>query len=477
MRITSTAVTFLLAIHTSNSFLFPTTSAPFLTKINNQPQQKKHSFLAPPRTILYSEENSSFDELSPVSGFENFETSATPAPVTTTPEEDADAKEKELAQKAEATARSLLETRLAIEAMEKKIAAAADDDDDFVVAGAETEAEEVVEEEEEVEVVVEEEEPEPSVVAAQKEEEKEGEKTLEAGQKEETLHRSLLAEHLAIDAKEREVAKKQQEAIPFSSFEDINGGDVDAAATEVLEEEEEAEEEVIVAEESEAVSGEEEEEIVAEEETPVIVEEDIEVVEEPSTTTVPEDKEEIAADAEDSETPEASTAPVTATTEETASPKEEKQEQLKKDSSSPATIPTNMSLVPINESTIEFTSGLVAGIAGLAIGGPTAAIAASLIANYLSRDKENENSASALVQNLSRSAIEFYNTLASVQSEYKVFEKTGEISRSALEKVKGLDGVDKETVEKVEETVTGTAKKIGEWNEEFGLVDSASQAL
>mmetsp|Transcript_18525 Transcript_18525/g.26655 ORF Transcript_18525/g.26655 Transcript_18525/m.26655 type:complete len:186 (+) Transcript_18525:1059-1616(+) len=137
-----------------------------------------------------------------------------------------------------------------------------------------------------------------------------------------------------------------------------------------------------------------------------------------------------------------------------------------------------MSIVPVNEDSVEFTSGLVFGAAGLAIGGPAGAIAAALIGNYLSRDKIGDNTASSLVQGLSRSVIELYNTIAKIQNDNEILNKSRDfIAKDVVGRVKTLDGVDVESVNKVEETLSSTTKKVAELNEEYDFVGSAGQAL
>lgn len=166
--------------------------------------------------------------------------------------------------------------------------------------------------------------------------------------------------------------------------------------------------------------------------------------------------------AEETDTPEpaAPAAPVAA-----AAPVEEKSEEAE----SPAG-----ALVPIKEETIEFTAGLIGGAVGFAVGGPVLGAVTAAMANYASKtDKE----IGEVIQAVSKSSIEVYNYLATLDAKYEVLTKAQKSLEEALEKVKSSDKVDPETVKKVETALDNTTSKIKEINNEYDVVGAGQTAL
>jgi hypothetical protein len=131
-------------------------------------------------------------------------------------------------------------------------------------------------------------------------------------------------------------------------------------------------------------------------------------------------------------------------------------------------------LVPIKEETIEFTAGLIGGAAGLIIGGPIVAALGAAAANYVSKA---DNDAGDIVGTVSKSAIEIYNYLASLDGKYDVLNKAKKSLESAVDKLKAQESVDPEALEKVEKALASTKAKISEVNDEYDLVGAGVTAL
>jgi len=135
---------------------------------------------------------------------------------------------------------------------------------------------------------------------------------------------------------------------------------------------------------------------------------------------------------------------------------------------------TGGALVPIKDETIEFTAGLLGGAIGFAIGGPVLGALTAAVTNYASKtDKEIGD----VVQAVSKSSIEVYNYLATLDAKYEVLTKAQDSLKDALEKVKSADSVNPETVKKVEDALANTSSKISEINNEYDLVGAGSTAL
>lgn len=131
-------------------------------------------------------------------------------------------------------------------------------------------------------------------------------------------------------------------------------------------------------------------------------------------------------------------------------------------------------LVPIKEETIEFTAGLVGGAVGLAVGGPVLGAIAAAAANYASK---TDQEVGEVVQAISKTTIEVYNYLATLDAKYELLNKAKASLEESLEKIKKTDGVDNETIKKVEDALASTTAKIQEINEEYDLVGVGATAL
>jgi len=131
-------------------------------------------------------------------------------------------------------------------------------------------------------------------------------------------------------------------------------------------------------------------------------------------------------------------------------------------------------LVPIKEETVEFTAGIIGGIAGFAVGGPVLGAVVAAAANYASK---TESDAGDIVSSVSKSSIEAYNYLAKLDTKYEVLTKANGSLEAALDKLKAEAGDNKEAIAKVESALETTQKKITELNDEYDLVGGAVTAL
>ena len=132
------------------------------------------------------------------------------------------------------------------------------------------------------------------------------------------------------------------------------------------------------------------------------------------------------------------------------------------------------SLVPIKEETVEFTAGILGAVAGFAIGGPVLAAIGAAAANYASK---SESEISDVISAVSKSSIQIYNYLATLDEKYDILQKAKNSLDSALAKLKSQDSVDPATIEKVEKALESTKSKIAEVNDEYDLVGGGMTAL
>lgn len=131
-------------------------------------------------------------------------------------------------------------------------------------------------------------------------------------------------------------------------------------------------------------------------------------------------------------------------------------------------------LVPIKEETVQFTAGLIGGAVGFAVGGPVLGALTAAMANYASK---SDQEVGEIVTAVSKSSIEVYNYLATLDAKYEVLTKAQSSLEDALGKVKSADNVNPETVKKVEDALANTSGKIKEINEEYDLVGAGQTAL
>jgi hypothetical protein len=131
-------------------------------------------------------------------------------------------------------------------------------------------------------------------------------------------------------------------------------------------------------------------------------------------------------------------------------------------------------LVPVKEETVEFTAGIIGGIAGFALGGPLLGAIGAAAANYISK---LDGDATVAVNAVSKSSIEVFNYLANLDSKYEILAKAKESLQKSLDTLKKNDSVDPSTVEKVESALAKTNAKIKEINDEYDVVGGTTTAL
>jgi rRNA maturation endonuclease Nob1 len=131
-------------------------------------------------------------------------------------------------------------------------------------------------------------------------------------------------------------------------------------------------------------------------------------------------------------------------------------------------------LVPIKEETVEFTAGLIGGVAGLLVGGPVVGAIGAAAANYVSK---MEGEVTDIVQAVSKSSIQVYNYLTTLDSKYEILKKAQDSLQNSLDKLKAQEVVDPNTVNKVEQALSNTRAKIAEINDEYDLVGGGFTAL
>jgi len=143
-------------------------------------------------------------------------------------------------------------------------------------------------------------------------------------------------------------------------------------------------------------------------------------------------------------------------------------------SASPAASSPGGKIVPVNQETVEFTAGIVGGVAGFAIGGPVLGAIFAAAANYASK---NEAEVGEVMTAVSKSSIEIYNYLSRLDSKYEVLDNAKKTLESTLDKVKNSDKADPAVVEKLEGALKSTTSKIKEINDEYDLVGAGTTAL
>ena len=134
-------------------------------------------------------------------------------------------------------------------------------------------------------------------------------------------------------------------------------------------------------------------------------------------------------------------------------------------------------IIPINESTIEFTAGVIGGAAALVLGGgPIFAVVAAAAANYLSR-KDDLGEINELIQGISRASLETFNWFAKLDSKYRMIGKLQESLDESLNKLKNSGGENAETIANIEESIGKTTKQLQELAVETDFFEGAKQAL
>lgn len=131
-------------------------------------------------------------------------------------------------------------------------------------------------------------------------------------------------------------------------------------------------------------------------------------------------------------------------------------------------------LVPIKDETVEFTAGIIGGVAGFAVGGPILGAIGAAAANYVSKV---DGDVTDVVQAVSKSSIQIFNYLAGLDQKYEVLDNAKSSLEKSLDKLKSQENVDRDVVEQVEKALANTNKKIKEINDEYDLVGGGVTAL
>ena len=140
----------------------------------------------------------------------------------------------------------------------------------------------------------------------------------------------------------------------------------------------------------------------------------------------------------------------------------------------PKATTTGGALVPIKQETVEFTAGILGGVAGLAVGGPVLGAIAAAAANYASK---TGGDVSEVIQAVSKTSIQVFNYLAGLDAKYEVLAKAKKSLEKSLDSLKKQESVDPETIAKVESALASTKAKITEINDEYDLVGGGLTAL
>jgi len=142
------------------------------------------------------------------------------------------------------------------------------------------------------------------------------------------------------------------------------------------------------------------------------------------------------------------------------------------------TIPRAHALVPINEATIEFTSGVVGGVAGFALAGPVGSVFGASVFNFLSRQVEGD--LTEAISNTAKKSIELYNYMAKLDTKYQILARSKKSLSASIHKIKSSKNISPEALkaaEKMELKLAQVAKKIDDINGEYDLTNNFILAL
>lgn len=142
------------------------------------------------------------------------------------------------------------------------------------------------------------------------------------------------------------------------------------------------------------------------------------------------------------------------------------------------TIPRSHALVPINEETLEFTSGVVGGIVGLALAGPVGGVFGSTIFNFFSRQMDGD--VTEAINNTAKKSIELYNYLSKLDAKYDILNGSKQSLTRSIEKIKESGSVSPEaakTVKKLEARLDQVKEKIDQVNNEYDVTTNVLLAL
>ena len=162
--------------------------------------------------------------------------------------------------------------------------------------------------------------------------------------------------------------------------------------------------------------------------------------------------------------------------------------KVESSSTTKSSIPRELALVPINESTVQFTAGALGATAGLLLGSPFLAIFLSATANYLSRKDDNIQSSGndgnittatspkRIVDTASQTVLLIYNFLAQFERDNKIVDGTFKVFEGAVDKAKQNEESG-EAIIALESTLGGLVTTIEQLNEDYDLVGGAGTVL
>lgn len=136
---------------------------------------------------------------------------------------------------------------------------------------------------------------------------------------------------------------------------------------------------------------------------------------------------------------------------------------------------TGGALVAISEDSVQFTAGVLGGVAGFALAGPVGATIGAGFANFASKTVEDD--VGDVIKTLSKTSLEVYNYMVKLDNKYTVLKKAQDTLQSTYDGIKDSDSVDPETIQKVEKALADTTSKITEVNDEYDIVGAGLQAL
>lgn len=134
-------------------------------------------------------------------------------------------------------------------------------------------------------------------------------------------------------------------------------------------------------------------------------------------------------------------------------------------------------IIPLNKENVEFTSGVLGGVAAVALGAnPLFAVVVAAAANYISR-KEDLGEISEIVNSISTSSLQTLNWFGKLDEKYTVLDKLSETLDQQVSSLKSSEGKNAETVGKIEQTIKSTSNQLSQLAEELDLVEGSKQAL
>jgi len=150
------------------------------------------------------------------------------------------------------------------------------------------------------------------------------------------------------------------------------------------------------------------------------------------------------------------------------------------------TVPRELAIVPINESTVQFTAGALGGAAGFIVGGPILGIITASVFNYLSRKEEDKSSSASattttspkkIVDTASQTALLAYNYVAQFEKKNKIVDSIFRFMERLTDKAKETDTPAAEALVTLESTLGGIANTVEELNDDYDIVGGVGTVL